>query len=342
MSDSVSSTPDILFREEGRCGFVTLDRSHVLNALTHDMVKAMAAQYEKWIKVPRIYGVIVEAVPGRAFCSGADLRALNLDDAEQTLPFFKDEYHLNGLLETFTKPNVALIDGIIMGGGAGISLYGTHRVAGENFLFAMPEVAIGFFPDICGGFFLSRFRGQMGLYLALTGRTIDRADAYYLDIVTHCISASDFDAIRNAMKESDPIDDILEALHRNPDESPLEDLQKTVDNIFAEPTVEAILARLDAQTGPHTDWARETANLIRRNAPLSLKVTLKHLRDAQKLTSLKEVLEVDYRLVSAFLSQPSFREGIRAALIDKDRAPKWTPGTLAEVTNAMIENLFAE
>jgi len=344
MNDQSARAADILTREEGRAGIITLNRPQALNALTRDMVRTLEAHYVKWASAPRIYGVILEAAPGRAFCGGGDIRAVSDGakiDPQSVLGFFRDEYQLNWSLECFTKPNVALIDGICMGGGAGISIFGTHRVAGENLRFAMPETGIGFFPDIGGGFFLARLPGEMGVYMGLTGRTIGRADAYYLGIATHCIAAEDFGRIRNAMIESDPIDPVLDALHRDPGEAELAARQDAVDRIFSGPTVEAIMSRLDAETGAHADWARETAAIIRRNAPLSLKVTLRQIREAKALPRLKEALVTDFRLTSRFVASPDFHEGVRAALVDKDRSPKWRPQTLEEVTDAMVDACFA-
>jgi enoyl-CoA hydratase len=347
MNDT-SSQPsvDVMFREEGRAGFITLNRQHALNALTHDMIRQMNRHYLRWAGAPRIYGVVLEAAPGRAFCVGGDIRTL-VDSAasEETLgeadAFFRDEYQHNWTLERFIKPNVALIDGPVMGGGVGISIFGTHRVAGENFRFAMPETTIGFFPDIGGGWFMSRFPGETGLYLALTGRTVARADAFYLGVATHCVPAAEFGKIRAAMVESDPIDPVLEALHRHPGHSEVERLRPVIDAVFSAASVEEILSRLDAETGTHADWARETAALIRRNAPLSLKVTFRQLRQGRQAATLKEALITDFRLASRFVASRDFREGVRAALVDKDRAPLWQPATLADVTHADVDACFA-
>src|SRR5262245_58596409 len=175
-----SSPPmaDVMFREEGRAAFITLNRGQALNALTHYMISQMNRRYLKWASAPRIYGVVLEAAPGRAFSVGGDIRAVTAgvsgDGLEKAFSFFRDEYQHNWTLQCFTKPNVALIDGPVMGGGVGISIFGTHRVAGEGFRFAMPETSIGFFPDIGGGWFLSRMPGETGTYLALTGRTVGR------------------------------------------------------------------------------------------------------------------------------------------------------------------------
>jgi enoyl-CoA hydratase len=345
MNDQSSTRSlDVLFREEGRAAFITLSRQQALNALTHDMVTAMNRQYLRWASAPRIYGVVLEAAPGRAFCVGGDIRSL-LDaansDPEKALRFFRDEYQHNWTLECFTKPNVALIDGPVMGGGVGISIFGTHRVAGEKFRFAMPETTIGFFPDVGGGWFLSRFPGETGLYLALTGRTVERADGFYLGIASHCIPAEDFHSIRHAMIESDPIDPFLDGLHRHPGDSELKKLRPVIDRAFSAETVEEILSRLEAESGPHADWARETAAAIRRSAPLSLKVTFRQLRLARQAASLKEALATDFRLASRLMTTPNFREGVRAAVIDKDRNPKWQPARLKDVTEEMVEAYFA-
>lgn len=344
MTDPSSPAAELLIREQGRAGILTLNRPKALNALTHGMIKAMEAQYLKWAAMPRIYGVVLEAAPGRAFCGGGDLRSLvdgAGDDFEAIRAFFRDEYQHNWTLECFTKPNVSLIDGIVMGGGLGISLYGTHRVAGANLLAAMPETGIGLFPDIGAGFFLPRFPGETGLYLGLTGRSFGRADAFYLGIATHCIDAGDYDTIRNAMIEGDPIDPVLDGLHRHPGESGIAGLRPAIDRIFAAESVGAILSRLDAETGPHAEWAGETAAIIRQRAPLSLKVTFRHIREGRKAASLKEALKTEFRLTSRLLTRPDLREGVRAALIDKDRAPKWRPASLAEVTDDMVAACFA-
>ena len=344
MTDPSHPAAELLIREQGRAGLLTLNRPKALNALTHGMIKAMEAHYLKWAATPKIYGVVLDAVPGRAFCGGGDLLALTQDaskNSEMTRTFFRDEYQHNWTLESFTKPNVSLIDGIVMGGGLGISLYGTHRVAGANLLAAMPEIGIGLFPDIGAGYFLPRFPGETGLYLGLTGRSFGRADAFYLGIATHCIDADHYDAIRNAMIEGDPIDAVLDGLHRHPGESGIAALRPAIDRIFAADSVEAVLSSLDAETGAHAEWARETAATIRQRAPLSLKVTFRQLREGRASASLKQELKTEFRLTTRMLTRPDIREGVRAALIDKDRSPKWQPATLAEVTDEMVAACFA-
>lgn len=344
MPDQPGAAPDILFREEGRAGFMTLNRQHALNALTHEMVRGLEAHHLKWASTPKIYGVILEAAPGRAFCGGGDIRAIAEGvkaDHELLLDFFRDEYQHNWTLSCFTKPNVSLIDGIVMGGGVGISLYGTHRVAGEGLRFAMPETGIGFCPDIGASYFLPRFPGEIGMYMALTGHVIGPADAYYAGVATHCIPQNDFSVIRNAMVEGDPIDQVLDRLHQQPGVSALAELQPVIDKIFSAGSVPEILARLDKQAGHHGEWAQETAAIIRRRSPLSLKVAYRQMREGRMLSSLKEALQMEFRLVTRFLASHDFPEGVRAALIDKDRNPKWRPESLDEVNEAEIAAFFA-
>lgn len=343
MSEISTNADLVLVREEGRAGFITLNNPKMLNALTHDMFKPLHAAYIKWASTPRLYGVVLDAIPGRAFCCGGDIRSIaqmiktNLAGSEQ---FFRDEYQHNWALECFTKPNVSLIDGIVMGGGVGISIYGTHRIAGENFLFAMPETKIGFFTDIGGAYFLPRLPGEIGMYLALTGASIGRADAYYTRIATHCIDSSQFDVIRNAMIEGDPIDPVLDRLHREPGEAELEKLQPVIDRIFSADSVDAILSRLDAENGTHVAWAAETAAGLRERCPLSLKVTYRALREGRKMESLKEDLQMEFRVTSRFLRGKTLVEGVRAMLIDKDNKPVWHPADLSEVTDEMVDAYF--
>jgi enoyl-CoA hydratase len=344
MSDLPGSAEDVLVREEGRAGFLTLNRPGAMNALTPGMIATLEASYIKWASAAKVYGIVLEAAPGRAFCGGGDIRSLvtlGQDNPEGALQFFRDEYQHNWTLQSFIKPSVALIDGIVMGGGVGISLYGTHRVAGENLVFAMPETGIGFFPDIGGGYFLPRFPGETGMYLGLTGNSVKRADAYYLGVATHCIDAGKFDVIRAAMIEGDPIDAVLDGLHQDPGESELKALRPVIDRIFSAESVEAILAGLDAETGAHADWAQRTASTIRQQAPLSLKVACRQIREGARRPTLKDELKVEFRLAARLALGFNLREGVRALLVDKDRSPKWQPASLEDVTHAMVEDCFA-
>jgi enoyl-CoA hydratase len=344
MSVTLPPAQDILIRQEGRAGLITLNRPKAMNALTLNMIRTLEAQFIKWGTVGRIYAIIIDAAPGRAFCGGGDMRAVmasGLEDPSAALQFFREEYQHNWTLDRFIKPRIALIDGIVMGGGVGISIYGTHRVASENIIFAMPETGIGFFPDIGAGYFLPRFPGETGMYLGLTGVSVGQADAHYIGYVTHCVPTADFDRIRQAAIEGEPIDTVLDNLHRDPGESRLSVLRPAIDRIFSADSVEEILARLDAENSAYAEWAHETATLLRQRAPMSLKVAFRQIREGRKAASLAEALKTEFRLVSRMAFLHDVREGVRAQLIDKDRAPKWQPATLADVTDAMVDACFA-
>lgn len=340
----MSNDKDILLEKRGRCGLVTLNRPRALNALSYGMIARIEEHMIEWAGDADVYGMVLEAAPGPAFCSGGDLKALyawrQAGKTAEILENYASEYQHNWTLDRFTKPHVSLMDGYVFGGGVGISLYGTHKVAGENYRFAMPEVAIGFFPDDGASHFLARMPGQIGLYLALTGNRIDRADAYELGLLTHCIGAGEFAAIRTAMCEADPIDPVLDARHVDPGPSALLAMRETIDRHFSPGSVEDIFGSLESATGPHAEWAREVARVMRKHSPLSLKVAYRQMRRSGS-PSLEEALELEGRIARHFLTGEELYEGIRALLIDKDKAPKWPSASLEDVGAEMVEAYFA-
>lgn len=336
-------TNEILLENIESITLVTLARGRALNALT----VAMRAQYSSalWAAArnPQIYAVVLQSESERAFSAGSDVRevlALYAQGKELAHKAFADEYLLNWQCECFSKPTVPLIDGMVMGGGVGISLYGTHRVAGERYKFAMPETAIGLFPDVgvCHAF--ARMPGHVGVYLGLTGRTIGRADAYRLGLVTHCIGAEHFGTIKAELAEAWPVDTLLDRLHVEPGEGELSALAELIDRCFSAPSVEEIIDRLAGVEGPHKPWAESVVDDLAQRSPVSLKITLRHIREAAS-RDLRETLMMDYRLALRLLDASDFREGVRAALVDKDRKPRWMPATLADVTDAIVEHYFA-
>jgi enoyl-CoA hydratase len=339
----MSKNQDVLLEKKHRCGLATLNRPKALNAINYDMIAKLSAQYIEWAGDPDVYGVVLRSSGGRAFCSGGDLKALyqnwksgKLDDI---LEVYTSEYQHNWTLDRFIKPHVSLMDGYVFGGGVGISLYGTHKVAGENYRFAMPEAGIGFFPDIGATHFLTHMPGQIGLYLALTGNHIDRADAYALGLLTHCINSSGFDAITAAMCVADPIDPVLDSRHEDPGPSKVLELQNQIDMHFSMDSVEEILASLENEKGTPSKWASETAESIRKCSPLSLKVSFRQMRNSGQPT-LEEALELDGRIAHRFLSGDELYEGIRALLIDKDGKPSWSPSALEDVSDEMVQGYF--
>ncbi len=340
----MSKSQDILLEKKHRCGLVTLNRPKALNAISYEMIALMEDHYIEWAGDADVYGVVLRSSGGRAFSSGGDLKALyelwKAGRVDTILEKYTSEYQHNWTLDRFTKPHVALIDGFVFGGGVGISLYGTHKVAGENYRFAMPEAGIGFFPDVGATYFLSRMPGQIGLYLALTGNQIDRADAYGLGLLTHCIDASQFDTIIAAMCDADPIDPVLDGRHVDPGPSALLEMQDQIDEHFSGDCVEEIVASLESAGAMQAQWAKQTVRTIARNSPLSLKVAFRQVRNSGQ-PSLEEAFELDGRIARVFLTGEEFYEGIRALLIDKDAKPNWSPARLEDVSDEMVEDCFA-
>ncbi len=340
----MADSDDILFEARNRSGVITLNRPKALNALTYDMIAAMEQHYVAWSSDPHIYGVVLQSSSPRAFCSGGDLKALydwwKRGEVDTVLGLYGIEYQHNFSLDRFTKPNVALLDGLVMGGGVGICLYGTHKVATERLELAMPEVGIGFFPDVGATHALSRLPGEIGMYLALTGRAIGQADAYALDLVTHCVPAERFDAIRAAMSEAEPVDPMLDALHVPPGEGELVRLRPAIDRAFGGGSVEEILDRLESEAGEAAAWAKGTAAELRAKSPTALKVAYRLMREA-RTCSVADTLKLDYRLARRFINGTEFYEGIRAVIIDKDYTPQWDPPTLDAVTAEAVDAFFA-
>jgi enoyl-CoA hydratase len=327
----------------GSMTLVTLDRPKALNALTTAMRRRLSETLWAAARNPHVYAVVIQSASERAFSAGADVREViewGRADRERARRAFGDEYALNWQCECFSKPTVPLIDGMVMGGGCGITMFGTHRVAGEGYKFAMPETLIGLFPDVGMCHVLSRLPNRIGFYLGLTGRTIGRADAYALGLVTHCIGAHHFDAIKADLADTWPVDPALDDRHEDPGPAELASFADIIDHCFSAPTVEEIVARLETVDGTAGTWAGSVATDLRRRSPLSLKITHRHLREA-KACELRETLHRDYRLVCRCLDDHDFYEGVRAALIDKDGAPRWQPARLEDVTEAMVDRYFA-
>jgi enoyl-CoA hydratase len=334
---------DIAVGSEGCAGIVRLNRPKALNALTTAMRAEIAEGFRRWARDPQIYAAIVASATDRAFCAGGDIKEIaewgkaRPADARRSLA---EEYALNWQLDCFSKPTVSLIDGAVMGSGVGISLYGTHRVAGERYRFAMPEVGIGLFPDDGVSFAFAALPDEIGIYLALTGRAIGRADAYRLGLVTHCIPAAQFSEIEAAIRDADPVDPTLDDRHADPGPGELEPLRPVIARCFSAETVEGIVERLRTERGEHAAWAEAVLAEIAKHAPTSLKIAHLHIRSLRDL-DLRATLIRDYRLACRCLEAHDFYEGVRAALIDRDRSPGWKPARLEDVSEAMLESYFA-
>ncbi|MFP4538897.1 MAG: enoyl-CoA hydratase/isomerase family protein [Dichotomicrobium sp.] len=336
--------PEVICTEDNRAGIIVLNRPKALNALSRDMIGEMEAHFHAWAKNPHIYGVIQRARGDGAFCAGGDVKAIYAQrgtDPAAGARFYREEYQHNWTLQRFIKPTVSLMNGIVMGGGVGISVHGTHRVAAEGYKLAMPETAIGLFPDIGASYFLPRLPGRTGLYLGLTGAVVGPADGYRLGLATHCISADRFDEIQDAMREAEPIDPVLDDLHVDPGAGELDPLRPAIDRCFAPGSIEDILARLTAESGDTAQWAQETAQTLRACSPTSLKLALRLYEEGARANSLKDSLKLEFRCAVRCLEAHDHYEGVRAKMIDKDNDPHWQPARLEDVTAAMIESYLA-
>lgn len=335
---------DIQFERRGAAGIITLNRPQALNAVTHDMVRALRAALENWAGDPAVTRVVIMAAGGRAFSAGGDIRALTdlgkAGKVDEAVQFWRDEYPLNDYIKNYRKPYVALIDGIVMGGGVGISIHGSHRVAGDKFAFAMPEVGIGFFPDVGATWFLPRMPGELGTYCALTGDRFNPADACAAGVATHRVPTARFPDLLEALCGSVSVDAVLAAFAEPAGQGAIASRRTAIDRLFASDRVEDILRALDSEAGEHAEWARTTAVNIRTKSPLSLKLALAQVRRG-KAWDFATCMKAEFRIVSRVIRGHDFYEGVRAVITDKDNRPRWRPETLDGVTDAEVERHFS-
>jgi enoyl-CoA hydratase/carnithine racemase len=333
------ATEDVVFRREGSIGRITLNRPKALNALTYGMCAAMLTQLRQWADDPVIHSIVLDAVPGRAFCAGGDIRAISemgkrRDGSAQS--FFTTEYSLNATIKHFPKPYVSLIDGIVMGGGVGISIHGSYRVISENALFAMPETAIGLYPDVGGTYALPRMPGEIGMYLALTGVRIGPADMMYAGIATHFIPATRFSAAIEQLVRGESPKAVWPSLSEDPGRAPLAQHRAAINRAFSSASMETLLEALENEGA----WGKETAALLRTRSPTSLKLTFEAMREGGK-RDFDSCMRMEYRLTMRTLEGHDFYEGVRAALIDKDQKPQWRPAATEDVSATDIARYFA-
>ena len=337
---------------EGAVGVITLNRPKALNALDHAMCLAIDAALKAWATDDKVAAVLIRGAGDRAFCAGGDVRAVREDglawkrgagDGALTRDFFRDEYRMNRRIATFPKPYIALIDGITMGGGVGLSVHGRYRVATERTLIAMPETAIGLFPDVGASYILPRLAGEIGTYLALTGGRIKAADALALGIATHSIASTSIPDLIAALVVSvshanvvPAIEDVLARYAGAAGETELMKQRPTIDRCFGFDQVEGILAALNDDGGL---FAAETAATLRTMSPTSLKLTMKEMRLGRAL-DLESCLRMEYRLTQSVAAGRDFYEGVRAVLVDKDNAAKWHPANLDAVDDSLVDSHF--
>lgn len=331
---------EVLTEVDGSVGLITLNRPKAINSLNQRMVDDLTAILTGWADDDAVRAVVLSGAGERGLCAGGDVVSIYHSarkDGAEARRFWRDEYLLNAQIADFAKPYVAVMDGIVMGGGVGVSAHANTRVVTDTSKIAMPEVGIGFIPDVGGVYLLARAPGGLGLHAALTGAPFTGADAIAMGFADHYVPHADIEAFRRAIV-SDGVDNALAKFAVEPPPSELAAQRGWIDDCFARDTVEDIVAALrDHDAGP----ANEAANLIVTRSPIALSVTLEAVRRAASLKTLKDVLVQDYRVSSASLRSHDLVEGIRAQLIDKDRNPKWSPAELAAVTAADVEAYFA-
>jgi enoyl-CoA hydratase len=353
----MSGDGEILIGQEGGLATLIINRPRALNALTLDNYRRIDPTTRAWAADPSVHAVAIRGAGDRAFCAGGDVRAVYEaglgigDDPELPAVFFREEYELIRFIHHFPKPYIAIIDGITMGGGAGISVNGGYRIATERTLFAMPETGIGLFPDVGATRFLNSCPGHIGRYLGLTGARLHAADTLYCGFATHIVPYQRVPEliavlggiIWEAGSERGQIDALLARFAASPDPAPLTALRPSIDRCFAGGTVEEILDALVAEAaagGMHAGWAAETRAGLLTKSPTSLKITLRQLT-VGRAYDLDAALALEYRLTQHVMAAHDFYEGVRATLIDKDQQPRWQPATLLEVTDDMVDAYFA-
>jgi enoyl-CoA hydratase len=343
-----AAEPEILCDVRGHAGVITLNRPRALNALTLGMVRGLAKALDAWEHDPAIRHVVVMGAGEKAFCAGGDIRHLyelgKAGQIAQARSFWREEYVLNARIKAYPKPYVALIDGIVMGGGVGVSLHGSHRVAGERYLFAMPEVGIGFFPDVGATHALPRLPGATGTWLAVTGERVGQADALALGLATHAIASSAMAGLLAALVEGEDVDAALAACaapapQQTAAPSPLSANRALIDHAFSAATVEDIIDRLGAVSDANP-FAARLLSAMATKSPTSMKLALAQMQAGGAL-SFAEAMRAEFRIVSRIATSHDFREGVRAVIIDKDNKPSWQPARLADVDGAMVAAYFA-
>ncbi len=332
---------DLLFAVQGRLGVITLNRPEALNALTLPMILALQHHLSLWNNDSAIKAIVIRAVPGVAFCAGGDVRSLyQQKQQKEQIDFFWHEYRLNHFIHHLSKPYIALLDGITMGGGVGISLHGSHAIASERFVFAMPETSIGFFPDIGASHLLTRAPDAIGIYLGLTGNRLSAEEAHYAKLINGRMSSAAMplflDDLSNYSWGDDVYEDVGHCLSRyQNNESFSFSGSERIEQCFSLANVESIFSALEQ----HDAWGRELLQTLKQKAPFSLKLTLAQLQKAQGY-SLAHCLMMDYDIVQHCMQGVDFYEGVRALLVDKDKKPQWSPATLEQVNDVSIAHYF--
>ena len=344
------SASEMLFAVEGAAGRMRLNRPKALNALTHGMCTAMLERLAAWRTEPAVERVLIDHAPApdgdpkgaRGFCAGGDIRMLaesGAGDGVAARAFFAEEYRLNHLLFTFAKPVIAFMDGIVMGGGVGIAQPARFRIATERTVYAMPETGIGLFPDVGGGWYLSRLPGRIGEYLALTGARLEGSECLALGIATHYLPSAALEDVKTALSVAgSDIAAVLDAAAVAPGEAPILALREMIERLFAADTLEEILAAL-ATDG--SEWATQQHRILAIKSPQSCKVALSELARSRRFVDFADEMRMEYGIAAHVCQRHDFLEGVRALIVDRDNAPRWDPPTPEAVTGHLIDTIFA-
>ena len=342
---------DVLFEtltdKKGGClGKIILNRPRALNALSGDMFAELEQRLTAWHTDSSVKAVLIRSHCDKAFCAGGDIRAIYEAKAEPTeivAQYFRHEYHINRLVHHFKKPYIALTNGVTMGGGVGLSLHGSHCVASPDLRWAMPETSIGFFPDVGSTYYLSRLKNYIGFYLALTGNIISAEDAFHLRLSPYIVVKEKFDVLEKKLVETpfletdhDVVTNIITSLSEKIVVNKIKWQREEINRCFCFKTIEEIFSALEKEG---TNFSEETVAQLKKRSPTSLKVTLKQMWLAQHKT-LDEVIEMDYKIACTMLAHHDFFEGIRAAVIDKDKNPQWKPAHHDAVSDAGVDAYF--
>ncbi|MEQ9434409.1 enoyl-CoA hydratase/isomerase family protein [Hyphomonas sp.] len=341
-------TEDVRITAQKRIGRITLTRPSALHALNAPMCESILSALERWAGDPTVHLVMIEHEEGtRGFCAGGDIRMLaesGAGDAHEARAFFNVEYRMNAALEAFPKPVLAIMDGVTMGGGVGLSVHGSHRVATERTVFAMPETGIGLFPDVGGGWFLPRLSGALGTWLALTGARLKGADVAAARVATHFLPS---ELVPNLKKQiegadfsvdaADLLNEILRGVSHAVPAGSFEAHREIINRCFAPDTAEAIIAALEADG---SDWAGEQVAALSTKSPETVKVALRQLREGERLASFEDNMRMEYRIGWRKVQSADFLEGVRAVIVDKDNSPSWSPARLEDVTEADVARYF--
>ncbi|MDX1717226.1 MAG: enoyl-CoA hydratase/isomerase family protein [Anderseniella sp.] len=335
----MTEEPEIIFAIEGRAGIVTLNRPKALNALTLEMFRALHSQLQEWASDDRVERIIIEGAGDRAFCAGGDIRRLyewGLAMDSRFLDLFREEYVLNNYIKQYPKPYIALLDGIFMGGGVGVSVHGSHRIVTERATFAMPETGIGLFPDVGSTYFLPRCPGETGMYIGLTGARLKAGDALYAGVGTHYVPHDKLHDLKQALKTFADVDEAIQHYAGHAEPETLSMHRGAIDRHFLQGSAEGVL---DSLKSDPSAWAQKQASIMETKSPTSLKICHRQLRDGLTL-DFRSCMKLEYRIVNRIFTGHDFFEGTRAVVIDKDNAPQWKPSSLKQVSQAEVDQYF--